>query len=70
MEVSKLHNIIKEQNEHRERKALNEAESIIEAIAHKQVVIATIQKEITELRNQLTKLEITQLDVNTILGGE
>lgn len=70
MDTSKLKSIIATQNDRRERQALGNAEDIIEQIAGKQSMISRITAEIAALRQQLVDLQVEQLDVNSILGGE
>lgn len=68
MEIQKVHQLIADKNERLERDALREAESIIDAIAQQQAVIAAATKKIEELRKNLTDLQVAQLDAKTLIG--
>jgi len=68
MEISKVQQLIADKNERLERDALREAESIIDAIAQQQGIIAAANKKIVELRKTLTDLQVSQLDAKTLIG--
>ena len=68
MEISKVQQLIADKNERLERDALREAESIIDAIAQQQGIIAAANKKIVELRKTLTDLKVSQLDAKTLIG--
>lgn len=70
MELNKLQSIIERKNERLERDALNEAEFIIEQIASRQELITRTQDEISQLRTRLVKLEVKQLNSQTLLGEQ
>lgn len=63
-----LQSIIERKNEKLEYAIINEAERIIEQIIVEQSHMIGAQKNIDDLREQLKKLEIPQLDSSRILG--
>ena len=70
MNTEQLRQIVREKNEQRERVAVRTAEDIIESIVKGQQGIAAAQTRIQKLREELTKLQVEQLDDRQILGGE
>lgn len=70
MEQEKLHRIIRDKNEERERSVLRSAEDIIESIVKEQHSIAASTKKIDDLRKELAALQVQELDPKAILGGE
>ena len=70
MNAEQLRQIVREKNEQRERVAVRTAEDIIESIVKEQQGITAAQTRIQKLREELTKLQVEQLDDRQILGGE
>lgn len=69
MENSIIQNLVDERNKRLEKDALNSATDIIDEIVSEQNLIKLSQNRITQLRKQLTSLEIEQLDAKIILEG-
>ena len=70
MDTEKLRQIIQDKNEQRERVAVHTAEEIIESVVREQKIIVDAQARISRLREELARLQVDQLDPQTILGGE
>jgi hypothetical protein len=68
MTTDKLHTIIAQKNEQLERDALRRASQIIDEIAEEQAIILKSQKNISELRTELTSLQVEQINPVSILG--
>ena len=68
MTTDKLHTIIAQKNEQLERDALRRASQIIDEIAEEQATILKSQKNISELRAELTSLQVEQINPVSILG--
>ena len=69
MEPKKLNEIIRDKNEQLERSALRSAEQLIEEIVTEQAKISRSTERINSLREQLTALEVQQIDPKVVLGG-
>jgi hypothetical protein len=70
MNRNKLEDIIREENEARERDTVREAREIINDITKQQGVIRAAQKRIGELREELKGLSVETIDSSDVLGGE
>lgn len=68
MNAEKLRQIIGRKNEQLEQEAVYTAQRIIDGIAACQLEIRQNEQQIADLRNELQKLEIQQLDETKILG--
>ncbi len=68
MDAGKLNNLITRKNERLEQDALDNASSIIDAIAAEQQKIADSNKRIGELQAELKALEVNQIDPAKVLG--
>lgn len=69
MNNDKLKQLIARQNERLESNATEEAARIINQIAECQQAKNEADKEIAQLREQLKKIQIQQLDETSILGN-
>lgn len=70
MNNDKLKQLIARQNERLEENAAHEAARIINEIAEYQQAKTDAEKKIVELREELKKIQITQLDPTSILGND
>lgn len=68
MNQEKLLKIIDDKNNRREDEALRNAADIIDAIAREQQAIVVSTGRIRQLRDDLARLEVEQLDPTAILG--
>ena len=68
MEKATIHRLVSDKNKELERATLRSAESIIEQITKEQGTVASAQKRIAELREQLKALEVKQINPAEILG--
>lgn len=68
MNKQKIQDIIAGKNEQRERNVVARAADVIESIAHEQQGIVAAQERIKKLREELSKLEVVELDPAAIVG--
>lgn len=69
MTQEQLNRIIERENESLEDKAIQQATRLIAAISQRRQSIADFEREITQLQDELKKIEITKLDPVQILGN-
>ncbi len=69
MTKDQLDKIIADENRDLERETVDRARDIIRAISKKTASIRQFENDIGELRAELKKLEVQQLDATNILGN-